>query len=109
MASRTRRRGYAVTAGAALSVLALAACGGGSSTGASGTPSAANTDPACAQFASYGSFSGKTVNVYTSILPPEDKLFKDAWKQFETCTGITVKYEGSNDFESSLKVRVDGG
>jgi alpha-glucoside transport system substrate-binding protein len=112
MAAPLRRRGSAAIVGALGVSLALAACGVGGSTTSSSSGSAAasvNSDPACAAFKSYGSFSGKSVSVFTSILAPEDKLFKDAWADFEKCTGITINYEGSNDFEAALKVRVDGG
>ena len=48
--------------------------------------------------------------MFASILSPEsDSLQKSSWSKFESCTGITIKYEGSNDFESQLPVRVQGG
>ncbi|MDQ1287812.1 MAG: alpha-glucoside transport system substrate-binding protein [Actinomycetota bacterium] len=91
--------------------LALAACGVGGSSGssASGAGGSANNDPACAAYKEYGSFSGKTVNVFTSILAPEDAQHKKSYEEFEKCTGIKIKYEGSSDFEAALKVRTAGG
>ena len=94
------RRSAAVIGGVAAALL-LAACGSSSSTDASSTApaaSATNTDPACAPYASYGSFPGTNVSIFTSILPPEQQKFETAWAQFEKCTGITVKYEGSDQF-----------
>ncbi|MFN8168217.1 MAG: ABC transporter substrate-binding protein [Candidatus Nanopelagicales bacterium] len=107
MSVRARRRTAAVVGGIAAALL-LAACGSSSSSGSS-SPSATNTDPACADYASYGSFPGKTVTVFTSILPPEQQKFEEAWAQFSKCTGITVKYEGSDQFEAQLPTRIAGG
>lgn len=92
--------------------LALAACGVGGSSGGGSSSSAAgsaNSDPACAAYKDYGTFSGKTVSVFTSILAPEDAQHKQSYQEFEKCTGIKIKYEGSSDFEAALKVRVQGG
>ena len=106
------RRGSTVVVGALGATLALAACGVGgssSSSSSSGAAAAVNSDPACAAYATYGSFPGKSVSLFTSILAPEDAQHKKSYEQFEKCTGITVKYEGSNTFEAALKVRVQGG
>jgi alpha-glucoside transport system substrate-binding protein len=105
------RRSAAVIGGVATALL-LAACGSSTSTTASSTApaaSASTSDPACAPYASYGSFPGKNVSVFTSILPPEQQKFETAWAQFSKCTGITVKYEGSDQFEAQLPTRIAGG
>jgi alpha-glucoside transport system substrate-binding protein len=107
MSVPTRRRTAAVVGGVAAALL-LAACGS-SSDSSSSSPAATNTDPACADYAAYGSHPGTTVSVFTSILPPEQQKYEQSWAQFEKCTGITVKYEGSNAFESQLPTRVAGG
>jgi alpha-glucoside transport system substrate-binding protein len=100
------RRTAAVVGGVAAALL-LAACGSSSDGG--GSASATNTDPACADYASYGSHPGTTVTVFTSILPPEQQKFEEAWAQFSKCTGITIKYEGSDQFEAQLPTRIAGG
>ncbi|WP_343909200.1 ABC transporter substrate-binding protein [Nocardioides aquiterrae] len=61
------------------------------------------------QLADFGDLTGQTVSVYTSIVAPEDKPHIDSWKLFTTCTGATPKYEGSKEFETQLKVRVQAG
>ena len=109
MRIRNRRRGLVAVAGLATATLALAACGGGSSGGSSATPSSTNTDPACADYAKYGSFPGTKVTILTSILPPEQQLYEKSWAQFSKCTGITVVYEGTDQFEAQLPTRVAGG
>jgi alpha-glucoside transport system substrate-binding protein len=109
MSVPVRRRTAAVVGGVAAALL-LAACGSSSGGGASSSSAApTNTDPACADYASYGSHPGTSVSVFTSILPPEQQKFEAAWAQFEKCTGITVKYEGSDQFEAQLPTRVAGG
>ena len=102
------RRSAAVLGGVAAALL-LAACGSSSGGGSSSSASATNTDPACASYSQYGSHPGTTVTVFTSILPPEQQKFESAWSQFEKCTGITVKYEGSDQFEAQLPTRIAGG
>ena len=63
----------------------------------------------CAPYKSYGDLSGKTVHIFASILSPESDIYVDAYRDFEKCTGATIQWEGSNDFESQLGVRVAGG
>ncbi len=103
----SHRRGLVGAAGLVSAALALAACS--SSSSSSGAASPTNTDPACAPYAAYGSFPGTTVSVFTSILPPEQQKFESSWAQFSKCTGITVKYEGSDQFEAQLPTRIAGG
>ena len=70
-------------------------------------PASAAVD--CAPYAKYGTFTGKTVEFNTSILDPEMSTFKKVWKDFEGCTGITINFTGTNQFEAQLPVRVAGG
>jgi alpha-glucoside transport system substrate-binding protein len=111
MAAPVRRRGTAAVVGALGMTLALTACGVGGSSGSSSNGSAgpANNDPTCEAYKEYGTFSGKTVSLFTSILAPEDAQHKKSYEEFEKCTGIKIKYEGSSDFEAALKVRTAGG
>ncbi|MFN8148585.1 MAG: ABC transporter substrate-binding protein [Candidatus Nanopelagicales bacterium] len=108
MSVRPSRRTAAVIGGIAAAML-LAACGSSSGGDSSASASATNTDPACADYAAYGSHPNTTVTVFTSILPPEQQKFEQAWAQFEKCTGIKVKYEGSDQFEAQLPTRIAGG
>jgi len=102
--------------------------GGGNSAGNTGTPSGgassggpdASNQPKskvkavsmtgdCAPYGKYGKYSGKTVSVYTSITNPELQYHIDSLKQFEKCTGVTVNFQGTKDFEGALKTKVSGG
>lgn len=103
-----RRRGVGLAAAGAALALVLTACsgddGGG---GGGGETNGGDTD--CAAFEEYGDLSGKTITVYTSIVAPEDQPHIDSYKPFEDCTGATVSYEGSKEFEAQLLVRLEAG
>ncbi len=106
----TNRR-LATAAAITAAGLVLSACGGGSD---GGSQDAGGTSPGegkaeCAQLTSFGDLSGREVSVYTSILPPEQEAHEKSYKVFEECTGATVKYEGSSEFEAQLVVRVRSG
>ncbi len=102
MASHTRQRLVALFGAAGLA-LTVAACGGD-------TAAKDNLDkPECAAFKDYAGHAGKKVTIYASIRDKEADLLQDSWKDFANCTGIKVEYEGSGEFETQLKVKVDGG
>ncbi len=63
----------------------------------------------CAPFGAYGSHPGTTVTMYASITDPEGGYLEQSWKQFEKCTGVTIKYTGDKEFETALKTKVEGG
>jgi len=113
MSVPTRRRTAAIVGGVAAALL-LAACGSSGDSGSSTSPSAtgsstASVDPACADYASYGTHDGTKVTIFTSILPPEQQKYEASWVQFEKCTGIDVVYEASDQFEAQLPTRIAGG
>jgi len=95
----------AITAGVAAASLLLAACSSSKKNTGGG---AANNSAECKAYSDYQGHSGK-VTIYASITDPEAGFLKAAWKQFETCTGITIQYTGDKDFETQLKVKVQGG
>jgi alpha-glucoside transport system substrate-binding protein len=101
---RRHRFGGLAVATAGLSLLA-ASCSSNSS-----TPTASVTLTGdCAQYQAYAGHAGTSVSMFASIISPESDSLEKSWADFEKCTGITIKYEGSNDFESQLGVRVAGG
>jgi len=91
----------------AVALLALTACSNVSDTGTGngGGPLTGN----CAKYQAYAGHSGTTVTMFASIISPESDSLQKSWAEFSQCTGIRVSYEGSNDFESQLPVRVAGG
>ncbi|HEY5182477.1 MAG TPA: ABC transporter substrate-binding protein [Dermatophilaceae bacterium] len=96
---------------AAVGVAALATVAGCSS--GSSTPTSSSTGPTltgnCAQYQAYAGHSGSTVTMFGSILSPESDSLNKSWADFQTCTGITIQYTGSNSFEQDLPVKVNGG
>jgi alpha-glucoside transport system substrate-binding protein len=107
MALNSKRRIAALTGVVAVALTATAC---GSSNDSSGGSSASGTSSIdCAPYKAFGDLKGKTVSVYTSITAPEDAPHQASYKPFEECTGVTIKYEGSKEFEAQLPVRVKGG
>lgn len=123
MTAIKRRRGALVLAGGMAAALVLAACSSGddSATSESATEetvaeetaaeeeAAAEVAAGCEAYAGYAGSEGTSVTLFTSILPPEQQLFEEAWAEFETCTGIDIVYEGSDQFEAQLPTRIAGG
>jgi len=91
---------------AASASLLAAACSSSGSKSAAATPTLTGD---CAQFQAYAGHSGTTVTMFASIISPESDSLQKSWADFSRCTGIKISYEGSNDFESQLGVRVSGG
>jgi len=108
MTFNNQRRRSAALAGGLGVALALTACGGGSGDGDGGDAAAA-ADIDCSAYEEFGDLEGKTVSVYTSIVSPEDTPHIESYKPFEECTGVTVNYEGSREFEAQLVVRLRSG
>jgi len=106
MAVSTRPRQALVLATTLALALSAAACSGDSGDGDS---SGSNSSPECAAFDKYSGSNGTTVSIYSSIRDAEADLLEESWKSFEDCTGITIEYEGSGEFEAQLPVKVDGG
>jgi alpha-glucoside transport system substrate-binding protein len=89
----------AATGALALALTACSSSGGGADT--------SNVD--CSAYASYGKHDGKTVSVYSTIVDIEATNLEAAFKPFEQCTGATIKYEGSKEFETQIGVRAKAG
>jgi alpha-glucoside transport system substrate-binding protein len=105
-----RRRALAVGATAFAVTLVLAGCAADTgSNGGSGGDSNGGSNGDCSAYAEYAGNEGTTVEIYTTIIDPEASLFIESFKEFEDCTGITINWNGSQDFETQIQVRVEGG
>lgn len=93
MALSQRSRRYAPLALLGVAGIALAGCGA-----PGGAPS---TDG--------GDGGDATVTIYGTIVDDEAKLLQESWKDWADENGITIKYEGSQDFETQLGTRAQGG
>ncbi len=107
MTRSPRSRWLMAAAGASSLALVLSGCSSSDDTATDGGSSAAAAD--CAAYDKYGDLSGKTVNIYASILSPELEMYEAAYVPFEECTGAELKFEGSGEFEAQLKVREKAG
>ncbi|MBW1638952.1 extracellular solute-binding protein [Microbacterium resistens] len=56
-----------------------------------------------------GGSDDNTVTVYGTIVDDEAKLLQESWKEWADKEGITIKYEGSQDFETQVGTRAQGG
>jgi alpha-glucoside transport system substrate-binding protein len=93
------------------SAVALTALGTAcsNSSGNNGGGAAPQLTGNCAKYQAYAGHAGTKVTMFASIISPESDSLQKSWDEFSKCTGITISYEGSNDFESQLGVRVSGG
>jgi alpha-glucoside transport system substrate-binding protein len=93
------KRVLAASASAVVATLFLAGC----------APADNGTAAGCEAYADYQGFEGTEVEVYTTIIAPEADLFVESFAEFEECTGITVNWNGTQEFEAQIAVRVEGG
>jgi alpha-glucoside transport system substrate-binding protein len=103
--SGRRHRAAGLAAAAAGFSLLAAAC----SSSSGGSTATVTLTGSCAKYQPYAGHAGTSVSMFASIISPESDSLQKSWADFSKCTGITIKYEGSNDFESQLGVRVAGG
>jgi len=102
MRSRVNRRLLVGVAAASVAAFALAGCTGDIADEGSG-------DVDCAPYETYGSFEGDTVTISGTILDLEADNLDKSWKDFETCTGIDISYQGTSEFEAQIAVLAEGG
>lgn len=97
----------------AISGLLLAGCS--SSDEPDATPSDTMTSgggsmaAGCEDYATYGMHEGAEVELYGTISGVEAEQLQESVGKFEECTGMTVTYNGSDEFETEINIRVDGG
>jgi len=105
-----RRFTLPVTA-VALGGLVLAGCSGDSSDDATDGGGGGDEMMAegCEAYEDYGMHDGETVQVYSTIQEQEADDLVTSFMQFEECTGITVDYVGTQEFETQINVRVEAG
>jgi alpha-glucoside transport system substrate-binding protein len=103
MSSIRHRRWIGPIAAAAAIGITLTGC-----TGDQAAQESANVD--CGPYEDYGTFdSGTEVSIYGTISDVEADRLNESWADFESCTGIDVKYEPSKEFETQINVRAQGG
>ena len=63
----------------------------------------------CEAYEVYGMHTGEEVELYGTISGVEAEQLQQSVGKFEECTGMTVTYNGSDEFETEINIRVDGG
>ena len=63
----------------------------------------------CKDFKQFGKHKNATVKVFAGIRDPEASVMTKVFAHFTACTGIKIVYEGTDQFETLLPVRVKGG
>jgi len=56
-----------------------------------------------------GEFKGTTVTATGPFVDADAQKFNGTMADFQAKTGITIKYQGSKEFEASIKAAIDGG
>ncbi len=121
---RKTHRSVALLSGAAALALILSACGGandlnGGGGGGGGGSTTEETDAGgdtgggtaegCEAFEQYGTFSGGTVTILSSIRDQEAADLQATFDKFQECTGLTVTHNGIGEFENQVVVQAEGG
>ena len=103
MSPKRYRRALLPLAAAGIVGLALTGCTGDIAAG-----DKENTD--CSAYDAYGTFEGSPeVSIGGTIQDAEADRLVESWKDFQTCTGITVNYQGTKEFESQISVLAEAG
>lgn len=111
-----KQRTLGLVAVAAVSGLLIAGC---SSSGESEEPTSTATGgetgggatmaAGCEDYETYGTYDGAAVELYGTISGVEAEQISESVATFEECTGIAVTYNGSDEFETEINIRVEGG
>ena len=101
MSSTLHRRLLLPVAAAGVLGLVLAGC--------TGTDTPAESDADCAPYEDYGTFEGESVEVYSTIVDVEADQLVESWADFESCTGITIDFVGTQEAETQINVRAAAG
>ncbi len=108
-----KRRMIMPVAIAAASGLLLAGCSSSDdtdNTATGGTSGGGDAMPAgCEAYEVYGTHEGAAVELYGTISGVEAEQLTQSVAKFEECTGIDVTYNGSDEFETEINIRVEGG
>ena len=73
------------------------------------TATSASAAADCSAYHKWGKTKGQTVKIFAGIRDPEASVMTKIFDHFTACTGIKISYEGTDQFETLLPVRVKGG
>jgi alpha-glucoside transport system substrate-binding protein len=86
-----------------------AATSGGEDTGGEEEMEEPQGGDAILEAALSGAYDGTIVEMFGAFVDEDARRFESSIASFEEATGIDVQYEGSGDFETLIRVRVEGG
>ena len=101
MRSTLQRRVFIPVAAAAAVALGL--------TGCVGDEAADTSDIDCSPYESYGTFDGDEVSISGTIVEVEADRLNESWADFAACTGMTIDYQGTQEFEANIRTLAEGG
>lgn len=101
MRSTMQRRVLIPVAAAAAVALGL--------TGCVGDEAADTSDIDCSPYESYGTFEGDEVTISGTIVEVEADRLNESWADFAACTGISIDYQGTQEFEANIRTLAEGG
>ncbi|MFW2512467.1 ABC transporter substrate-binding protein [Demequina sp. SO4-13] len=81
----------------------------GTMTATGDTDNGGDVAAGCEDYADYGTHEGSEVELYGTISGVEADQLVESITTFEDCTGIDVTYNGSDEFETEINIRVEGG
>ena len=103
MSFTKHRRILLPLAAAGIVGLALTACTGDVAAGN-------KADTECADYEAYGTFDDNPeVTIGGTIVDAEADRLIESWKDFQTCTGIEITYQGTKEFEAQIAVLAEAG
>ena len=111
---KTQRVIWSVLSMILLSAILLVACGP-AAPAATNVPAAAAATTAPAATGSFldramaGEFKGTTVTATGPFVDADAQKFNATMADFQAKTGITIQYQGSKEFEASIKAAIDAG
>jgi alpha-glucoside transport system substrate-binding protein len=107
------KHGKRLAAVAIASGLIVTACGSDTKTDGAAAPASDGKSLLNGTIKCEQQYKGKEVHIFSPVRDGEtDKAatrLRDAYAPLEACTGVKVVYDGTDQFETEIKVRVDGG
>lgn len=101
MQRSTRERLAIAVAGIGIGAIALTGCGAPGGGAPATTPDAGSSEAP--------SGDKQTVTVYGTIVDSEAELLQESWAAWAEENNIDIQYEGTQEFESQVGTRVQGG
>ena len=77
--------------------------------GCVGDEAADTSDADCGLYEEYGTFDDAEVSITGTILDLEADRLVESWADFSACTGVSIDYQGTQEFEANIRQLAEGG